>query len=299
MKYNLQRKLELTLNENSSRPWHFKEISDNGTATRENWLPFSGSNWWFSENAEYCLRYEQETYDDKSLLKSTDGIVTDEYILADLFPLRQEKWSTDYSFFGTDRIVNLFRLVIRKTNDKERCFVSGSPSHTHDWDYTFLTTKDRLFIYLDLNTANFDRVRELATCQNITSLTLLLIDVPGFYSTNGDIQVRSDLVKILPRGVKELFKHPIPEGLSVHLLDEVKTFFLNINGEKEKIAFHHNLTVHNNKMNPKPPQDGTDQITQTDQYHYLVFEKLLLTTKLVAILLSLILVSILFNTVFN
>lgn len=104
-----------------------------------------------------------------------------------------------YSMFGTNRIINHFRLSIRKANEggeKPKCSIIGFVSYTSESDFRKEITDDDVYVDLILTPQQFNKIAELIKTKRVDILEIRLRGVSGFYS-DWSPSISTNYIKIL------------------------------------------------------------------------------------------------------
>ena len=111
-----------------------------------------------------------------------------EHIEGTLTPSGNKQRGQSFSFLGTNREIELFDLIIEKT-EEERCLTRGLLAYTERGK----TEPDRLQVHICLKSEKFNFIKDLIHSKKIDSATLLLHGVEGLYGTTSDSKYASFL----------------------------------------------------------------------------------------------------------
>jgi hypothetical protein len=142
---------------------------------------------------------------------------------------------TKYSMFGTDRVINDFRLdifSIVNPAEQESCKAWGSVSYTSEIDFRYETEDDCILFYLFVKPETFARYTAKIVHGLVDEVVFSVGDVAGIYSEwSPSISTRN--VKVLASGREQ--KVVLPPGVQFEppRLGHVGSFDLYINRHLE------------------------------------------------------------------
>lgn len=196
MEYRLDREIRLLeeTEHKSLYTWFLQEFTKEGTALAPKLIPWAWSLAFRATELKYVRRFETAPDD-----LSQSG---DEFIHATLTPSQRsgERSSTEYSMFGTNRLIHDVSVTIHKLQNEqgpEKCTLWGSVSYTREIDFDYHTEDDLLCFRVDLKPENYDALCYFAKHGgNQDELLLSVKRVSGFYS-EWSPAISTDSIKVL------------------------------------------------------------------------------------------------------
>jgi hypothetical protein len=169
------------------------ETDSSGVKQKSEYIPFRWSTYFLATEVKFISRTEINTDETKS----------EEIISATLVPdeSSQRYGAPKYRFFGTDRVIEKFELLI-KASDTASMEIGGWPSYTFEGPhFDDETLPDTVCIEYCLSDKNFTQLRNLVNDGRLGLLALRLSGVDGFYSTWSPT-IFANEIKILSRDVQ-------------------------------------------------------------------------------------------------
>ena len=221
MTNTLDREIRLWVNPKDSglERWALQEFDDKGLQVGGNQVPWSGRNFFTATklHLRYFLEGNDENPDD--LEGDSRDLKEQEAITAELHPGHVDNGelrdASEYSMFGTDRIISKFSLrIVRLQNkdSKEGVTVWGTPSYTLEIDFRNFYEKDCIQITIFLGADKFSRLAHAVKTGAVDSVVLTLSYVRGFYS-EWTPTIFSDRIKVLTADEEQ--KVQIPDGCDI------------------------------------------------------------------------------------
>ena len=98
--------------------------------------------------------------------------------------LKSSETFPQFSFFGTNRKLDTFDLIIQSDKDlKEVCYLNGFPESRHDFDSSgAMIINDCVQIVISTSKERFEKIVDLILKDRLNGLTINLSGVQGFYS---------------------------------------------------------------------------------------------------------------------
>lgn len=202
MDYRIEKKIKFNdeTKHKSLYEWCLNEIGDDGKVGDD----LSPWHWSFSFTASdlrVIRRVEiGKIYDQDERRRGTTETIT---IAGDLFSgscLDGENLVdiTNFSMFGTDRVIKKFDLNIYEADDgeDENCSLWGSPSYEIEIDFSHDITDDDVVVNLHLNTKRFSDFVRLIESKQVDYAFVRLSEISGFYS-EWSPSIRTSEVKVL------------------------------------------------------------------------------------------------------
>jgi hypothetical protein len=220
--YHLDRafKLHTQIEYKNLYNWAITEISEDGKAIDGDKIPWI---WSLYFSANECILGESieiipdfSLSDDKSTPKTSEVQFIRVKLRPNNVPGDENSWrNTQFSMFGTSRVIKDFTLDIRELDDQnqqEVCQAWGIVSYTRDINFRKEKTDDVLGFELFVKSETLSRYIDLIKAGAVSDIILRVGRVPGFYSDwSPDISTSS--VKVLTSYNDHAFQNP--EGLEL------------------------------------------------------------------------------------
>jgi hypothetical protein len=214
MEYNVDRELRLNTNPKYKNlyQWAIYEVDRTGKQVTEDLVPWG---WPLHFSATSCALFEATEQGDETVFDGdqTEGMPINKKlkksrkILAQLIPHARTGmyWpkgrSTEYSMFGTSRMIKEFLLEIHPLDDpstKERHMALGIVSWT-DPEFPEVNHGDLLQFYVMLDQSDFDLLARRVSSGEVDDMFLIVGSVEGFYSRWEPEDTTTDFIKVLAR----------------------------------------------------------------------------------------------------
>jgi hypothetical protein len=203
--------------------WFLQEFARDGTAVGPKFIPWTWSINFIASDMRYVQRIELNNFANKEDYAY-------EYIEVNL---RHEE-QIRFSFFGTDREIKKFSLMIRSLGDSRAEANNGLAVHCSSWgiisftsevDFEYHSQDDMVGFNLLIASTDFNKLCELARRRVVGDSLLFRVDgVSGFYA-EWSPAVRTRAIKVLAQGKEH---HVVkPEGQELPALRSVSEFSLS------------------------------------------------------------------------
>lgn len=199
--------------------WCLQETDENGQSVGRDLIPWSYSLYFDVSAIRLIASTEfgslfRENPDDESRAR------VKRFIRAELAPEREAAGrvlhrSTTYSMVGTERRDVKLELFVEPTSEKdpeEGCRVWGSPSYTHESDFTHVTEPDVVTFSLRVPPESFDIYARQIESDAVTHASFMVGRVSGFYS-EWSPSISTAFIKILTNSKEHQID--VPEGTDI------------------------------------------------------------------------------------
>lgn len=231
MEYHIDRRLKLVtdVEHSSLYKWCIQEVEENGETAGRDQIPWAWSHDFSAHDLTHRMSLQGDRESFNIYLKEGEvgeagfenqepkapEVKDEEEIYGTLRPsYRPDGFpsQTQFSMFGTDRIINTFTLRIRPTDKEEELTAWGCVSYTSEVDFQTETTPDCIEFYLSISHERFSKLVELVRSGRVSGTSLRICYVRGFYS-GWSPSISTDLVKVLCIGSEQEVE--IPEGCTI------------------------------------------------------------------------------------
>ncbi|MBO6950202.1 MAG: hypothetical protein JJ855_19705 [Rhodospirillales bacterium] len=249
MEYHIDRRLKLVteVEHSSLYKWCILEVEENGETAGRGQIPWAWSHDFSAHDLTHRISLQGDRESFNIHLKEGEvseagfenqepkvpEVKDEEEIYGTLRPsYRPDGFpsQTQFSMFGTDRIINTFTLRIRPTDKEEELTAWGCVSYTSEVDFRVETTPDCIEFYLSLSRERFSKLVELVRSGRVSGASLRICYVRGFYS-GWSPSISTDLVKVLCIGSEQEVE--IPEGCTIEppRLGKIGEFSFNLHSK--------------------------------------------------------------------
>lgn len=237
MEFHLDRRLQLLTEHKSLYSWAINEVDENGKVVGSHQIPWDWSLYFTA--IEIVLSDDltvTEASKEKDVLAQEAEIEYRRTIRAQLLPghPRFHEDRTTYRMFGTDRVIEDFRLDIHPldTEDKiEVCRAWGCVSYTAEVDFRGETTEDCIVFYLLVKPSTFDRYVARISAGTAEEVTLRVRGVDGFYS-EWSPSISTHDVKVLTPGSEHEVQLPADLKFEPPRLGSVGEASISVNAKR-------------------------------------------------------------------
>jgi len=195
--------------------WHLKEIDDAGNQLGADQIPWPYSLIFTAKNLALREFFKAELDEEENPLPGNGS----KLICAELTPGRfvgcELEKAPSYSMFGTDRLINDFRLEIRAFDEnrpQESCEAWGGISFDVEIDFVEETVPDQLVFYLMVSPERFAHWSQQIEDKKLDQVTLRMGGVKGFYSPWSP-SISTDDIKVLLPGDDQKIDAPTDCGV--------------------------------------------------------------------------------------
>lgn len=202
MDYRIEKKIHFSKESEyqSLYKWSLNEIEKDGK-TGSNLVPWGWTFSFTASDLRVVRRVEiGDIYDQDEPRRGTTETIT---ILGDLFSGNCRDGEnledvTNFSMFGTDRVIKKFDLNIYEADEgeDENCSLWGSPSYEYEIDFSSDISDDVVVVNLHLNAKRFRDFVRLIESKQVDYAFVRLSGVSGFYS-EWSPSIRTSKVKVL------------------------------------------------------------------------------------------------------
>ncbi len=231
MDYHIDRRLKLVteVEHSSLYKWCIQELGEDGELVGRDQIPWAWSHDFSVHDLTYRMSLESERESFHANLKYKEGneegfenqepkvpeVKDAENIVGTLRPsYRPDRFpsQTQYSMFGTDRIIDTFTLRIMPSDKDEELAAWGSVSFTAEVDFREEIEPDCVEFYLSISQERFDKLGELVRSGKVNGASLCMCYVRGFYA-DWSPSASTNKVKVLCMGSEQEVE--IPEGCAI------------------------------------------------------------------------------------
>ena len=176
MKYNLD--FALNFNDAPEHKSLYKaaifEINDDGSRASDDFIPWRFSLWFTAISAKYIFGHQRMTDDYETSELINIKIIPD--------PTAQRFLGPTFSFFGTERLIEEFKLQVQPGDD-EQLRLLAFPSYTYEGpEFLDETTSDEVVFIYTIKLGDFDRLKEMILGEKVSDISFHASGIDGFYS---------------------------------------------------------------------------------------------------------------------
>jgi len=223
MNFNLDRQTKVSSKSEFPRlySWFIQELNEDGSTASDPQVPWDGNSFFNIKNINYCLEMNNGANERQ--------VNWDEYFYAKMLPSEDGSVVTNYSMFGTDRVIKDIRLYIKAAAEgaAEACRVLGGVSYAYESDFEMKETPDYLYVIVSLSPEQFKNIKETLSGNRKIIGSLLLSGVAGFYS-EWSPSIRASEVKVLVDKRDQNLKFDSDNGIELPKIGQVEKFRLTI-----------------------------------------------------------------------
>ncbi|MGO7486695.1 hypothetical protein ACCT28_36730 [Rhizobium ruizarguesonis] len=242
MRYHLDRRLDFLdqPKHKSLYSWAINEVDKAGQVVGDDQIPWAWSLYFTATEINLSDRLiVNEASEIESPFPQRAEISHRRTITAKLRPgagRDEDDWhrQTTYRMFGTDRVIEDFRLDILPLNaegETENCHARGIVSYSSENDFNDETTEDCVLFYLMVKPSIFEHYARRITFGTADEVIFCVGQVSGFYSSwSPSISTRA--VKVLTTGGGQTVE--VPVGFTLPRLGRVGDTTLYINAVRAK-----------------------------------------------------------------